>query len=168
MLAAAAAAVLAGCDGPRGGYQSVSSIARAGFARNPWVLQQWRGRDIRLWGYVDHGNLYGDSTARAVLRDWWAGEGPRAGLWRFDLKGRADDAVGHAFAVQVPGGPGSAKLFRRFAADARAGRPTRVFVTGRLHGFDAPTQASVLTGLYLDAGTSGDIRLTPASHRRSR
>jgi hypothetical protein len=61
--------------------------------------------------------------------------------------------------VHVPGDAGREDLLQRFVVDARAGRPTKVFVTGRLLTFEAPTQFSGLNGLYLEVGSSQDIRL---------
>ena len=61
--------------------------------------------------------------------------------------------------VRVPNDPGRDNLLRTFVADAKAGRPTKVFVKGTLHAFDAPTNGITLTGLYLELGSSGDICL---------
>jgi hypothetical protein len=61
-----------------------------------------QGGPVRLWGFVDHGNLYGDGRAKRVLAEWWSGYGPDADTWRFDLKGEADDPVGRS-----PGAPHS-------------------------------------------------------------
>jgi hypothetical protein len=64
--------------------------------------------------------------------------------------------------VRVPNDPGRDQLLWAFAADARAGRPTRVFVTGRIYPFVAPTNTSTLTGLYLEPRSSREIRLDSA------
>jgi hypothetical protein len=61
--------------------------------------------------------------------------------------------------VHVPDDAGRVDLLRRFVADARAGRATKVFVTGTLLTFEAPTQVRDLIGLYLVLGSSRDIRL---------
>jgi hypothetical protein len=161
LLTAAAAAWLGGCDQPAADYLSAARITDSGFAVNARVLARWRQRDIRLWGYVDHGNLYGDEAARRILGDWWAGQGPRDGVWRFDIKARADAAVGRSFSVHVPNDAGRGAMLRRFAADAGAGRPTRVFLIGRLLTYQAPTQARTLTGLILQLRSSSDILLRP-------
>lgn len=154
-----AATGLAGCDEPAGGYFPASAIARNGFVVDQGAAAEARGREIRLWGFVDHGNLYGDAGAKRILQEWWAGEGPRADAWRFNLKAGADDAVGRSFPVHIPNDAGRDALLRRFVADARARRPTKVFVRGRLFTFEAPTQLSHLTGLYLELKSSPDIRL---------
>jgi hypothetical protein len=120
-----------------------------------------QGREVRLWGFVDHGNLYGDADAKRILGDWWSGDGPDPDHWRFDLKAHADDPVGHAFAVRVPNDAGRQDLLERFVADARARKATKVFVTGRLSTFPAPAQALDLIGLYLHLRSSQDIRLDP-------
>lgn len=156
-----AALPLTGCDEPIDGYLPAASMANAGFAREQARAIDDRGRVVRLWGFVDHGNLYGDFCARRILREWWAGDGPNADTWRFNLKVAATDAVGRSFAVLVPNDAGRADLLGRLVADARAGRPTKVFVSGRLFCFDAPTQAADLTGLSLELASSRDIRLAP-------
>jgi len=120
-----------------------------------------RGREIRLWGFVDQGNLYGDGDAKWILGDWWSGEGPNAGTWRFDLKSAANDPVGRSVAVHVPNDAGRHDLLERFAEDARAGKPTKVYVRGKLRTFVAPTQLEHLIGLILEVASSQDIRLEP-------
>jgi len=153
------AAGLAGCGEETGGYIPVSEIAPNGFVSGQRAAVAARVREIRLWGYVDHGNLYGDADAKAILQEWWAGQGPDAGTRRFNLKAGANDAVGHSFPAHVPNDAGREDLLRRFRADARAGGPPKVFVNGRPFTFDAPTQARDLTGLYLELESSRDIRL---------
>ena len=155
----AVAMALVGCGGPVGEYLPVSAIARGGFASDEWTAAEVQGREVRLWGFVDQGNLYGDADAKRVLGAWWSGEGPDPDHWRFDLKAQADDPVGHSFAVLVPNDPGREKLLGRFVADARARRATKVFVAGRLFRFHAPTQILDRTGLSLQVRSSQDIRL---------
>ncbi len=150
-LMLAAAMALAGCREPVGDYLPVSAIARGGFAHDEWPVAEMQGREVRLWGFVDHGNLYGDADAKRVLGQWWSGEGPSPDYWRFDLKARADDPVGRSFAVLVPNDARRGDLLGRFVADARARRATKIFVTGRLFTFHAPIQVLDRTGLYLSA-----------------
>jgi hypothetical protein len=119
------------------------------------------GWEIRLWGCVDHANLYGDAGARRILAEFWSGDGPRPATWRFDLKAEANDAAGHSFAVHVPNDEGRDDILRTFVADARARRPTRVFMKGRLFTFAAPTNTRLLTGLRMELRSSKDIRLRP-------
>ena len=144
-----------------GEYLPVSAIARGGFASDEWTAAEMQGRQVRLWGFVDQGNLYGDADAKRVLGEWWSGEGPDPDHWRFDLKAQANDPVGRSFPVLVPNDAGREDLLQRFVADARARRATRVFVRGRLSTFDAPTQIRDLTGLKLQLRSSQDIRLDP-------
>jgi hypothetical protein len=61
--------------------------------------------------------------------------------------------------VLVPNDAGQEDLLGRLVADARARRATKIFVTGRLFTFHAPTQTLDLTGLYLQLRSSQDIRL---------
>ena len=161
----AAAALLVGCAERIGGYLPVSSFAKNGFARSDQALRELNGRQIRVWGFVDHHNLYADPSAKPILGDWWSGEGPGAATWRFDLMAKADDGAGHGFQVHAPNDQGRDDLLRVFAADARAGTPTRIFVEGRLFTFDAPTNTTTLTGLYLKVRSSQDIRSHPQATR---
>ncbi len=151
--------LLVGCQQQVGDYVAASSISRNGLARDGAALSQANGREVKLWGYVDPSNLYGDEGAREILGDWWSGDGPDAATWRFNLKARAGDAAGESFAVTVPNDAGRDDLLRRFVADAQAQRPTKVYVTGRLTTFAAPSGDRVRTGLMLDMQSSSDIRL---------
>jgi hypothetical protein len=154
-------AFLAGCDERIGDYLAVSSIARKGFATDERGVACLKGQEVRIWGFVDHRNLYGDAGAKQILGEWWSGEGPNATTWRFDLMGGADDEAGQGFQVRVPNDPGRDELLRGFLTDAIVCRPTRVFVKGRLLTFNAPTNARTLTGLFLELQSSGDILLEP-------
>lgn len=153
----AASLLLPACDDRIGNFMPASSISRNGFAKDARLAGQW----VAVWGFVDAHNLYGDASARTILGDWWSGDGPDATTWRFGLKARAEDAAGRSFPVHVPNDPGRDALLRVFVADARAQRPTRVFVRGRVDTFDAPANLTRRTGLSLHTGTSGDISLVP-------
>ncbi len=153
LYAPAGAQAVAGADDTI----AASDLTRNGFAIDDEQALALDGQEIKLWGYVDHSNLYGDDSARAVLGDWWSGEGPDATTWRFNLKAHADDAVGKSFAVTVPNDAGRDALLRQFVADARAQQPTKVYVTGRLTTFAAPSGDRVRTGLMLDVQSSSDI-----------
>lgn len=161
LLLLVAAAILAGCDQPAGGYLSVSEITRNGFLGEHGELPPASGMAIRLWGFVDAGNVYGDADAQRILGEWWSGAEADADTWRFNLKGAADDPVGHSFLVYIPNDSGRDEILRRWVADARAGKPTPVFVKGRLFTFPAPTQIRTLTGVYLRLRSSRDIRFEP-------
>jgi hypothetical protein len=158
-LVLAAAIALAGCGEPVGEYLPVSAIARGGFVSDEGTVAEMHGREVRLWGFVDQGNLYGDAEAKRVLGEWWSGEGPDPRHWRFDLKAEADDPVGHSLAVLVPNDARREDLLGRFVADAQARRATKIFVIGRLSTFPAPAQTRNLTGLILQLRSSQDIRL---------
>ena len=148
---------VAACQQPSGDYLAASSISADGFARNGQQVGALNGQEVKLWGYVDQGNIYGDEGARAILGDWWSGPGPDASTWRFNLKAHAGDATGQSFAVTVPNDGGRDDLLRQFAADAQARRPTRVLLTGTLSTFDAPANNKSLTGLTMALQSSGDI-----------
>jgi hypothetical protein len=152
---------LAGCTGPdqAGDYVPASSISKDGFAVNGGEIRNLQGQKVKIWGFVDHNNLYGDEDAKAILGDWWGGDGPDDSTWRFNLKANADDAAGHSFAITVPNDAGRDEILLRFAADARAQRPTRVFVKGTLFTFDAPSNTGFHTGLSMELEASGDMLL---------
>lgn len=153
------ATFLVGCNDQKGDYMAASTISANGFARNADEIRKLDGQEVKLWGFVDSGNLYGDEGAKAILGDWWSGEGPSATTWRFNLKAHAEDAAGHSFAVHVPNDPGRDDLLKAFVADAKAQRPSKVFVTGRLFTFAAATNVTALTGLYMEVRSSDDILL---------
>ena len=158
--------LLAGCQQQVGDYAAASSLSRNGFARDGAALSQADGREVKLWGYVDPTNLYGDASAQAILGDWWTGPGPDASTWRFNLKAGANDDAGQSFAVHVPNDPGRDDLLRVFVADANAQETTKVFVTGRLVTFEAPTSDGVRTGLIMEVRSSDDILLETSSDLR--
>jgi len=138
-------------------------MTSSGFARNGDELRAMQGRTIRVWGFVDHANLYGDGTAREILREWWSGKGPDAATWRFNLKASERAASGHSIPVFVRSDRGRDALLKAIGRDARAGASTRVYVTGTLRTFDAPTNASALTGIYLEIrGSSGVLLSRPS------
>jgi hypothetical protein len=152
---------LVGCRSQIGDYTAAASISKDGFARDAQQVTDLQGQEVKLWGYVDHGNLYGDESAKAVLGEWWSGEGPDDYTWRFNLKASQNDAIGQSFAVYVPNDAGRDELLRTFLADAQEQRPTKVFLTGKPFTFEAPTNAGVFTGLYLELNSSGDVLLEP-------
>jgi hypothetical protein len=154
-----------GCVEPTGGYAPASSISRNGLARDREAVRGLHGRVVKIWGFVDHGNLYGDEGAREVLGELWSGDAPGAAAWRFDLKAREDDAVGQSFPIHVLDDVGRDELLGVFVADARARRPTRVFVRGALFTYPAPTQGTAHTGLYIEVRSSRDISLEPPQER---
>jgi hypothetical protein len=136
-----------GCDDRIDGYIAALSISENGFARDAKEIRKAQGQEIELWGFVDHRNLYGNAGAKRILGDCWSGDGPDAATWRFDLKARENDEAGHSFSVYVPNDAGRVSLLKVFLADAKAGRPTRVFVKGKLFRFDAPTNIATHSGL---------------------
>lgn len=97
------------------------------------------------------------TIARRILAEYWSGDGPNAATWRFDLKAHEDDAPGHSFPVRVPNDAGRDEILRMFVADARAGRPTKVFLQGRITMFEAPTNAVTLMGLRIELDSSQAI-----------
>lgn len=151
--------LMAGCGGTASDYVPASRVSERGLVRDADVVRSMQGQVVRLSGFVDHGNLYGDKEAREILGPWWSGDGPRPGIWRFNLKARATDRTGESFAVHVVDDDGRHSLLRQFAANATAGRPTAILVTGQLHTFPAPTNLGSRTGLYLEVASSADLRV---------
>jgi hypothetical protein len=152
-------ASLTACEVPSDAYIAAADMTRQGFARNEAAARRITGQTIRIWGFVDHANLYGDRGAREILGEWWSGEASDAATWRFNLKAHPDDKAGHSFAVHVRNDADSQRLLREIVADARAGRATRAYVTGTLRTFDAPTNTVMQTGIYLEVNASSGVRL---------
>ncbi len=141
-----------GCERSIGPYRAASTISRHGFAHNRQKMLGAAGRRIRVWGFVDYANVYPDGPG---------GDEQDGHRWRFDLKAEAADEPGESFPVYVFKDRGRERLLEAFAENERAGKPTRVFITGIIHTFDAPTNFSLLTGLYLEVASSRDVRLEP-------
>jgi hypothetical protein len=131
--------LLVGCHNGTDDYLAVASISESGFARDGGTMRKTDGEEARLWGYVDHGNMSGDEGVRKILGEWWSGAGASTAVWRFNLKAKPDDQTGHSFAVLVPNDGGRDDLLKLFLADAQAGRPTKIFVKGRLFAYNSPT-----------------------------
>ena len=156
-LATVFLAVLAtGCDERIGDYVSASSISENGFLRTTKASVH-SGQFIKLWGYVDYANLFGDAGAKEILGDWWGGDGPDPTTWRFNLKAHPDDKPGNSFAVLVPNDKERGTVLQVFADNARARQPTRVFVAGKIVTFDAPVNITRRLGLYIELAGSSDI-----------
>ena len=153
------AALMCGCNDQIGDYIAASSIGAKGFARNSVEMRKAHGQEIKIWGFVDHSNMYGNHDARTILGDWWSGDGPSPTTWRFNLKAEQDDEAGDSFPIIVPNDQGRDELLKVFVADARAEKPTKVYVKGKVFTFNAPTNVSVLTGLYIELQASQDIRI---------
>lgn len=152
-------ALLVGCARPPGDYIAASSVSKNGFLRHGSELREAHDQEVKIWGFVDHGNLYGNDGVRKILGEWWSGDGPSPTTWRFNLKAREHDAAGNSFEVRVPNDTGRDELLEVFLADARKQRPTKVFVKGRIFTFDAPTNIRLLAGLYLELRSSRDVLL---------
>ncbi len=161
LIMIAATLLLAGCGKQIGDYVAASSISKNGFARDAAAMRKLDGQEIKVWGFVDSSNIYGDAGAKAILGDWWSGDGPNATTWRFNLKAEAGDEAGNSFSVLIPNDPGRDELLKAFVADANAQKPTKVFVKGKPHTFDAPTNTGALTGLTMELQSSNDILLEP-------
>lgn len=155
--------MLPGCRDRINGYSAASSFSRSGFAKNEdWVLNN-QGQEIMVWGYVDHHNLYGDKSAKNILDEWWGGYPSASGTWRFDLKANANDKPGQSFSVQIPNDSGRDEILKVFVADAKAQRPTKVFLKGKLFAFDAPVNTRSYTGIFMELKSSQSIRFDAGS-----
>ena len=150
--------LLNGCNNKSKGYIAATSITKNGFARHKESIQKLNGSKIRIWGYVDHCNIYADDV-NEILADWRAGNGPNPTTWRFNLKAKPDDNAGESFAVYVKNDKHREKLLKNFIADAKAAKPTRVFVKGKILAFDAPINFRTLTSLRIEVESAKDILL---------
>lgn len=155
-----ATAVVPGCNERNGDYIAAAAISENGFARSA-AMPAPDGQPIKLRGFVDYSNLFGDTGARSVLGDLWSGGGPGPATWRFNLKAHEDDPAGNSFAVHVPNDETRDAILGIFVANARAKKPTRVFLKGKVFTFAAPTNFVRHTGLYVELASSGDILFTP-------
>jgi hypothetical protein len=84
-------ASLTACEVPSDPYIAAAEMTRHGFARDEAAARRITGQTIRIWGFVDHANLYGDRGAREILGEWWSGEASDPATWRFNLKAHPDD-----------------------------------------------------------------------------
>ena len=150
---------IASCQEQSSGYVPASSISKAGLARSAREVSKLAGQEIKVWGFVDHRNIYGDLGTKAVLNGWWSGYAPKANSWAFNLKVNPNDKVGHSFKVYVPNDVRRDILLRAFMQDARTHRPTKVYLTGQIFTFTMPTNLTTQTGLYMELKSSEDILL---------
>ena len=158
VITVCAGALMQGCAQKDGDYVAAASFTRNGFALDRRRILQAEDQAIKLWGYVDHHNIYA-SDAETILEEWWGGNGPSPVQWRFNLKARPTDGAGRSIPVYLPNDEHRDDLLRVFLADARAGRPTKVFLRGRLETFDAPTNVRLHTGVIIKVDSSADISL---------
>ena len=148
--------LLGGCvDKPIGGYVPASSFSKKGFAKNREEALAHRGKVLKVWGYVDGGNVF--------PKDWGTNQ---PGKWRFDLKAKPSDDVGQSFSIHIPVDNRHDELVALFEATDFADKPTRVFVTGKLSTFDAPMNFVRKTGLSMDVNSSKDVLLKAPTEMR--
>jgi hypothetical protein len=147
------------CGVPGGDYVAASSISNSGFAKSGKISKSPLSRQIKLWGYVDHKNIYGDDGAKYILGDWWAGYEAEATTWRFNFKAKMDDDAGQSFPVYVPNDMLRDDVLRIFLKDAAQNRPTKVYLTGTITTFEAPANFKAFRGLSLQLRSSQDIHL---------
>ena len=151
MLVIAASFVLVnGCNKQIGNYVAASSISKGGFAKDRKQMLEANGSEIKTWGFVDHSNIFADGVD---------GSRQNSTKWRFDLKGKPNDEAGSSFSIYLPKDEGRDKLLEVFTANEKEGKPTRVFVKGKIFTFDAPTNFNRLTGLYMEVESTIDILL---------
>ena len=114
--------LLGGCvDKSMGGYVPASSFSKKGFAKNREEVLAHRGKVLKVWGYVDGGNVF--------PKDWGDNQPEK---WRFKLKAKPWDDVGQSFSIHIPVDDGHDELVALFEATDLADKPTRVFVTEAL------------------------------------
>jgi hypothetical protein len=157
--------LLVGCNRRIGDYAAVSSFSKDGFAKGARHVKAVNGRELAVWGYVDYGNIYGDAAARSILGQWWSGDGPDSSTWAFNVKAGPDVSAGRSFQVRVPNDSGRDALLQAIADNATAGRPTQVFLRGKMLTFDAPVNGAMRTGLRMQVQSSSDISLQAPAER---
>jgi hypothetical protein len=145
-------------DTPKADF-AAADLTRQGFMRDEALARRLDGHTIRVSGFVDHANLYGDRGTREIPGDWWSGEDSNPATWRFNLKAHPNEKAGYSFAVHVRNDADRDELLSAIVADARAGRATEAYVTGTLRTFDAPTNVVKKTGIYLEVNGSSGVRL---------
>jgi hypothetical protein len=153
-----------GCTHRIGNYVAASSISKNGYARNGKLIHKINGSEIKVWGYVDHGNIFADG-ADEISADWISGSGPSPTTWRFGLKAKPNDATGASFMVSLPNDKDRDKLLRAFITDAKTGKPTKVFIKGKIFTFDAPINFTTITGLKMEVKSTNDILLEPPNEK---
>lgn len=158
LLAGADSESIPACGVTGSEYIAVRSFSRSGFARSGADLIRLTEHEVLVWGFVDHRNLYGDEGTREILGEWWGGRGPGEDFWSFGLKADPADPAGHSFTVSVPSDLLRDDLLRLFLMDARAGRPTTVYLRGRISTYDAPMNLASKTGLRMEVRASANIR----------
>lgn len=135
--------LISGCNNKQiGDYIAASSITKDGFAKNRNQMLKEQGKEIKIWGFVDHPNIFVDSTT-----------------WKFNIKAKQNDEVGKSFSVIVPNDQGKDALMKVFLADEKADRATRVFVKGKVFVFDAPSMWSSNTGISIKVKSTRDIQI---------
>jgi hypothetical protein len=87
--------------------------------------------------------------------------GTRPGDLAFQSQGLSGRSPGNSFAVHVPVDGKRDGILGLFVANAGAKKPTRVFLKGKVFKFDAPTNFTRQTGLYVELASSDDILFTP-------
>ena len=129
-----------------------AAFSQSGFARARAKALKMRGREIKVWGFVDGSNVFPER-----------GEDNHHGHWHFHLKSKAKDQAGESFAIHIPVDEEHDNLVNLFEANDLASKPTRVFMTGNIFTFDTRVNFSLSTSFFMKANPSRDILLkTPA------
>lgn len=124
--------------------------AKADLLKTRKQMIEANGSEIKTWGFVDYSNIFADGVD---------GSRPNSTKWRFDLKAKPNDEAGSSFSIYLPKDEGRDKLLEVFTANEKEGKPTRVFVKGKIFTFDVPTNFNLLTGLYMEVESATDILL---------
>ena len=83
--------LLGGCkDKPIAGYVPEYSFRKKA-RQKPCEALGLRGKVLKVWGYVDGGNVF--------PKDWGTNQ---PGKWRFKLKSKPSDEVGQSFSIHIP------------------------------------------------------------------
>ena len=59
--------LIAGCGARIGDHMAAATISKDGFVRNADTIRRLAGQKVKLRGYWDQGNPYGDEGAKQIL-----------------------------------------------------------------------------------------------------
>ena len=125
-----------------------SSISRNGFARSRTRMKKLDGQVIRVCGYVDYSNFFPESLD---------GRGVYTNVWRFNMKSAPDDAAGKSFGIRVKKDEARSTIQQRIRDNMLAGKPTKVYISGKVSTYDLSTNFRRLTGFHIDVSSSTGI-----------
>ncbi len=152
--------LLSGCIKPLPeieGHMPLADIVKKGFARDKKFMLRQEGREIRIWGYVDHANIsLKQGTIEKQPLNWDTPGNDEVSY--FDLKARQTDGPGESIRIRIAGDPGPYKdLFNKLRDMETSDRQAWVLVTGIVRTFEAPTNTGLLIGVSIDVTSPENV-----------